>query len=154
MEEIANQFGEELQELLDRYKDQLTNPQIMRVAQHIFYETLSPKKHPERFQGLGYAPGFPIVDELEKAKKKYHKLEEAKKRWRWEGDIANQSQTPQHMMTPQEHLLAAREYALKTDELMQSTGDMLRNPQSIDLDSSMMHLGDCNDSNNKHTERV
>ena len=139
MEEIANRFGEELQELLDRYKDQLTNPQIMRVAQHIFYETLSPKKHPERFQGLGYAPGFPIVDELE----------EAKKRWRWKGDIANQSQTPQHMMTPQEHLLAAREYALKTDILMHSTGDMLRNPQPIDLDSSMMHLGDCHDHEEK-----
>jgi hypothetical protein len=75
MGEIADKFGEELQELLDRYKDHLTNPQIMRVAQHIFHETLSPKKHPERLKGLSYAPGFPIIDELDKKMKRCFKNE-------------------------------------------------------------------------------
>lgn len=61
MEEIASKFGEELQELLDRYKDHLTNPQIMRVAQHIFHETLSPEKHPERLKQMNLDPSK-IID--------------------------------------------------------------------------------------------
>lgn len=65
MSEIERQFREELQELLDRYKDQLTNPQIMRIAQPIFTKTIGFKDNPERFRGVGYAKGFPIIDELE-----------------------------------------------------------------------------------------
>lgn len=61
MEEIVSKFGEELQELLDRYKDHLTNPQIMRVAQHIFHETLSPEKHPEHLKQMNLDPSK-IID--------------------------------------------------------------------------------------------
>lgn len=64
MEEIARQFKEELQELLDRYKDLLTTPQIMRIAQPIFTKTIGFKDNPERFRGVGYAKGFPIIDEI------------------------------------------------------------------------------------------
>lgn len=64
MEEIAQQFREELQELLNRYKDRLTNPQIMHIAQTIFTKTIGFKDNPERFRGVGYAKGFPIVDEF------------------------------------------------------------------------------------------
>jgi len=41
------QFCEELQELLDRYKTQLSVPAIMRNAQRIFRNTLSIRTHPE-----------------------------------------------------------------------------------------------------------
>ena len=44
---IEKQFCEELQELLDRYKTQMSVPAIMRNAQHIFRNTLSIKTHPE-----------------------------------------------------------------------------------------------------------
>ena len=47
MEEIANQFREELQYLIDRYKNRLTVPRIMHVAQDVFHKTLSIKHHPE-----------------------------------------------------------------------------------------------------------
>lgn len=47
MEEIAQQFREELQELLDRYKSRLSVPRIMHVAQDVFHKTLSIKYHPE-----------------------------------------------------------------------------------------------------------
>lgn len=49
MEEIANQFKEELQELLDRYKDKMSTPQIMRIAQPIFTKTIGIRDNPERF---------------------------------------------------------------------------------------------------------
>lgn len=49
MEEIAQQFREELQELLDRYKDKMSTPQIMRIAQPIFTKTIGFKDNPERF---------------------------------------------------------------------------------------------------------
>lgn len=48
MEEIACQFREELQELLDRYKNRLTNPQIMHIAQPVFTKTIGFKDNPER----------------------------------------------------------------------------------------------------------
>ena len=48
MTETEQQFREELQELLDRYKDQLTNPQILRIAQPIFTKTIGFKDNPER----------------------------------------------------------------------------------------------------------
>ena len=44
---IEKQFCEELQELLDRYKTQMSVPAIMRNAQRIFRNTLSIKTHPE-----------------------------------------------------------------------------------------------------------
>lgn len=47
MEEIAKQFGEELQELLDRYKDKMSTPQIMHIAQPIFTKTIGFKDNPE-----------------------------------------------------------------------------------------------------------
>ena len=47
MEEIAQQFKEELQELLDRYKTRLSVPRIMSIAQDVFHKTLSIKYHPE-----------------------------------------------------------------------------------------------------------
>lgn len=48
MEEIAQRFKEELQELLDRYKDKMSTPQIMRIAQPIFTKTIGFKDNPER----------------------------------------------------------------------------------------------------------
>lgn len=47
MEEIAQQFREELQELLDRYKIQMSVPRIMNIAQDVFHKTLSFRYHPE-----------------------------------------------------------------------------------------------------------
>lgn len=47
MEEIAQQFREELQEIVDRYKTRLSVPRIMHVAQDVFHKTLSIKYHPE-----------------------------------------------------------------------------------------------------------
>ena len=47
MEEIALQFREELQEIVDRYKTRLSVPRIMHVAQDVFHKTLSVKYHPE-----------------------------------------------------------------------------------------------------------
>lgn len=49
MDEIAQQFKEELQELLDRYKDKMSTPQIMHIAQPIFTKTIGFKDNPERF---------------------------------------------------------------------------------------------------------
>ena len=49
MQEIGQQFEEELQELLDRYKDKMSTPAIMKIAQPVFHNTLSFAKHPERF---------------------------------------------------------------------------------------------------------
>ena len=47
MEEIASQFREELQEIIDRYKTRLSVPSIMHVAQNVFHKTLSIKHNPE-----------------------------------------------------------------------------------------------------------
>ena len=47
MEEIASQFREELQEIVDRYKTRLSVPRIMHVAQDVLNKTLSIKYHPE-----------------------------------------------------------------------------------------------------------
>ena len=60
----------------------------MRVAQPIFTKTIGIKDNPERLQGVGYAPGFPIVDELD------HKVvkRDYKGVWRSEEE-ANGSQT-------------------------------------------------------------
>ena len=47
MEEIAQQFREELQEILDRYKNRLSVPRIMHIAQDVFHKTLSVRYNPE-----------------------------------------------------------------------------------------------------------
>ena len=47
MEEIASQFREELQEIVDRYKTRLSVPRIMHVAQDVFHKTLSVRYNPE-----------------------------------------------------------------------------------------------------------
>lgn len=47
MEEIAQQFCEELQEIIDKYKTRLSVPRIMHVAQDVFHKTLSVKHNPE-----------------------------------------------------------------------------------------------------------
>lgn len=47
MEEIAQQFREELQEIIDKYKTRLSASRIMRVAKDVFHKTLSAKYHPE-----------------------------------------------------------------------------------------------------------
>lgn len=83
MEEIVQQFREELQELLDKYKTKLSVPCIMSIAHNVFHKTLSIRYHPELHQktlnyftqstrfnkpeihGVGYAKGFPIIDELD-----------------------------------------------------------------------------------------
>lgn len=47
MEEIAQQFREELQEIIDKYKTRLSAPRIMHVAQDVFHKTLSVRHRPE-----------------------------------------------------------------------------------------------------------
>ena len=47
MEEIAQKFREELQEIIDRYKTRLSVPSITHVAQDVFHKTLSIKHNPE-----------------------------------------------------------------------------------------------------------
>lgn len=75
MGEIANRFKEEYTELLSRYKDNLTNAQIMSILQSVTRKLIGFKDNPERFQGVGYAPGFPIIDELDKKMKRCFKSE-------------------------------------------------------------------------------
>ena len=75
MQEIASQFKEEYTELLSRYRDKLTNPQIMSVLQSVTRKLIGIKDNPERFQGVGFAPGFPIIDELDKKMKRCFKGE-------------------------------------------------------------------------------
>ena len=89
MDEIANQFKEEYTELLSRYKEHLTNAQIMSILQQVTRKQIGIKDNPERFQGYNYAKGFPITDELEGT-------------WRYTGDVPNKSQVPQHRCSPQE----------------------------------------------------
>lgn len=47
MEEIAQQFREELQELIDRYKNRLTSQQIMHIAQSVFTKAIGIRDNPE-----------------------------------------------------------------------------------------------------------
>lgn len=47
MEEIASQFREELQELIDRYKTRLSVPCIMHIAQPVFTKAIGIKDNPE-----------------------------------------------------------------------------------------------------------
>ena len=45
--QVEEQFCEELQILLDKYKTQMSVPRIMSNAQRIFHNTLSIRYHPE-----------------------------------------------------------------------------------------------------------
>jgi len=47
---IEAQFGQELQGLLDKYKNRLSTPTIMRIAQPIFSKTIGFKDNPERLE--------------------------------------------------------------------------------------------------------
>lgn len=89
MDEIANRFKEEYTELLSRYKEHLTNAQVMSILQSVTRKQIGIKDNPERFQGYNYAKGFPLIDELEGT-------------WRYAGDMPNKSQVPQHHCSPQE----------------------------------------------------
>lgn len=52
MEEIAERFKEEYTELLSRYKDKLTNPQIMSVLQSVTKKQIGFKDNPERLERM------------------------------------------------------------------------------------------------------
>ncbi len=52
MEEIAQQFKEEYTKLLSRYKDKLTNPQIMSVLQSVTRKQIGIRNKPERFERI------------------------------------------------------------------------------------------------------
>ena len=90
MQEIANRFKEEYTELLSRYKEHLSNAQIMSILQSVTKKQIGFKDNPDRFKGYNYAKGFPIIDELEGT-------------WRYAGDVPNKSQVPQHIIDAQDY---------------------------------------------------
>lgn len=66
MEEIAQQFREELQEIVDRYKTRLSVPRIMHIAQDVFHKTLSVRYNPELHSKLN-------IETMEEMAEKYAK---------------------------------------------------------------------------------
>ena len=52
MDEIAEEFKIELQNLIDRYKNRLSTPAIMRIAQPIFKKTIGSRDNPQRFVNI------------------------------------------------------------------------------------------------------
>lgn len=66
MEEIVQQFREELQEIVDRYKTRLSVPRIMHVAQNVFHKTLSVRHNPELHSKLN-------IETMEEMAEKYAK---------------------------------------------------------------------------------
>ena len=52
MEEIASKFKEEYTELLSRYKDKLTNTQIMSILQSVTKKQIGFKDNPERLERI------------------------------------------------------------------------------------------------------
>lgn len=64
MDEIAQQFREELQEIVDRYKTRLSIPRIMHVAQDVLHKTLSVKHNPELHSKLN-------IETMEEMAKEY-----------------------------------------------------------------------------------
>ena len=66
MEEIAQQFREELQELIDRYKARLSVPRIIHVAQGVLYKTLSNEYYKELHSKLN-------IETMEEMAEKYAK---------------------------------------------------------------------------------
>lgn len=129
MEEIAQQFKEELQELLDRYKDKLTTPQIMRIAQPIFTKTIGFKDNPERFEKFKEINGIKVPVELvEEPSPEFKKMTQ--------GEFI--AHPPVTNKWSSEHNTLQGEFRY-IDEL---EGSASHNAVTgIDLDSSMMHLG-------------
>ena len=129
MTEIEQQFREELQELLDRYKDQLTNPQIMRIAQSIFTRTIGFKDNPERLKGVGYAKGFPIIDEVNHLQTE----QDFKNAWKSEKEARD--------LVYKGHCSSQEIAEADCDGDIRHCKDACGKRKSdIDLDSSMMHL--------------
>lgn len=52
MEEIASKFQEEYTELLSRYKEHLTNAQIMSILQSVTRKQIGFKDNPERLERI------------------------------------------------------------------------------------------------------
>lgn len=52
MEEIAQRFQEEYTELLSRYKEHLSNVQIMSILQSVTKKQIGFKDNPERFERI------------------------------------------------------------------------------------------------------
>ena len=71
MEEIAQQFREELQEIVDRYKTRLSVPRIMHVAQDVFHKTLSVKYHPELHSKLNIETMKEMAEKYAKTNRHY-----------------------------------------------------------------------------------
>lgn len=71
MEEIAQQFREELQEIVDRYKTRLSVPRIMHVAQDVFHKTLSVKHNPELHSELNIETMKEMAKEYAKNNRHY-----------------------------------------------------------------------------------
>ena len=71
MEEIAQQFREELQELIDRYKTRLSVPRIMHVAQDVFHKNLSVKYHPELHSKLNIEAMEGMAEKYAKSNRHY-----------------------------------------------------------------------------------
>ena len=71
MEEIAQQFREELQEIVDRYKTRLSVPSIMHVAQDVFHKTLSVRYHPELHSKLNIETMEEMAEKYAKTNKHY-----------------------------------------------------------------------------------
>lgn len=118
MQEIANRFKEEYTELLSRYKEHLSNAQIMSILQSVTRKQIGIKDNPERFQGYYYAKGFPIVDELNHLQT----AQDFKNEWKSEEEVRAKigpvvtgrfsSKVPNIQQVPQ-HITDAQDYAFK-----------------------------------------
>ena len=71
MEEIASQFREELQEIVDRYKTRLSVLRIMHVAQDMFHKTLSIKHNPELHSKLNIETMKEMAEKYAKTNRHY-----------------------------------------------------------------------------------
>lgn len=71
MEEIAQQFCEELQEIIDRYKTRLSVPRIMHAVQYVFHKTLSVKRNPELQPKLNIETMKEMAEKYAKANRHY-----------------------------------------------------------------------------------
>lgn len=71
MEEIAQQFREELQEIIDRYKTRLSVPRITHVAQDVLHKTLSVKHNPELHAKLNIETMKEMAEKYAKTNRHY-----------------------------------------------------------------------------------
>ena len=71
MEEIAQQFREELQEIIDRYKTRLSAPRITHVAQDVLHKTLSVKHNPELHPKLNIEKMKEMAEKYAKTNRHY-----------------------------------------------------------------------------------